>query len=170
MNVPLITTVVGEEIIDHTIKARPVGAVVSICRLCAGDCDMRIRISLDRSVASSLVGPRESDLHERSVIGPRSKVARLPRFVCRDRNNGIPTAKTRPPFVVESGEIPVLLLQPGAEISERMWIPVEVDSVAVRSQRSFVTNEVVIHVVTRFVTSGGADDVSKIFQDSRIVE
>src|SRR6476659_6836900 len=67
MHVPLITAVVGEEIVDHTIKPRPVSPVVSICCLCAGDGNMRIRISLDRSVASSLIRSRESYLHERSV-------------------------------------------------------------------------------------------------------
>src|SRR4029079_7512144 len=154
---PVVTAVVGNEVIDHTIKTRPVGAVVSIRSLRAGDCDMRIRISLDRCLASSLVSSRESDLHERPVIGPRSKVPRLPCFLCRVRHNGIPVAKTRPPFVVESSKISVLLLQPPAEVCESMRIPVEVDRVAVRSQRAFVTNEVVIHVVARLVTSRGAD-------------
>src|SRR5215218_8371911 len=47
MHVPLITAIIGEEIVDHTIKPRPVGAVVSIRCLRAGHCNMRIRISFD---------------------------------------------------------------------------------------------------------------------------
>src|SRR6185295_11001490 len=61
MHVPLIAAVVREEIVDHTIETRPVGAVVGIRRLCAGDCNVRIRIALDRSVARGLVSSRESD-------------------------------------------------------------------------------------------------------------
>src|SRR5689334_6317287 len=170
MHVPLITAIIGKEVVDHAIKTRPVGAVVSVCCLCARDCNMRIRISFDRSVARSLVSSRKRDLHERAMIGPGREVTRLPCFVCRVRHNGIPVFKTRAPFVVESGEATVLLLQPAAKFRERMWIPVEVDSVAVRSERAFVTDEVVIHVVTRLVARRGADDVAEILQNSRIVE
>src|SRR6185369_5561054 len=131
MQVPLITAVVGKEIVDHTIETRPVGAVVSIRSLRTGDCDMRIRISFDRRVASGLVSARESDLHERPVIGPRSKVLRLRCFFRRVRRHRIPIIEIRAPYVVERRERAVLLLQPAAKIRERMWIPVEVDSVAV---------------------------------------
>src|SRR3954447_24638987 len=74
MYVPLIAAIVRKKIVDHTIETRPVGPVIGIGCLCTGDGNMRIGIALDCSIASSLISPRESDLHERSVIGPRRKV------------------------------------------------------------------------------------------------
>src|ERR1044071_6087399 len=87
MHVPLVAAVIRKKVVDHAIETRPVGAVVSVCRLRAGNCDMRIRISLDRSLTSRLVSPSKRDLHERAVIGPGSKIPALPCLVRGARND-----------------------------------------------------------------------------------
>src|SRR6185295_19800663 len=110
MHVPLIAAVVREEIVDYTIETRPIGAVVSIRGLCAGNCDVRIRIAFDRGVTSSLICARESDLHESSVVGPWSEVPGLAGFVGCVRDNGIPIGKTCAPLLIQCSKTFVLLL------------------------------------------------------------
>src|ERR1041385_4248509 len=51
-----------------------------------------------------------------------------------------------------------------------MRIPVEVDGIAVRSQRAFIADEVVVHVVTRFVARGSTNDITETLQHRRVVE
>src|SRR6185369_7658770 len=131
MHVPLITAVVGKKIIDHAIETRPVSTVVSIRCLCAGDCNMSVRVALDRGVSSCLISSRERDLHERSMIGPGSKVSALARFFGGVGDDRSPIPKTSTPLLVESRESPILLFQPATKLFESMWIPVEVHCVAV---------------------------------------
>src|ERR1044072_1513728 len=110
MHVPLIAAVVRKEIVDYTIETRPIGAVVSICSLCAGNCDVCIGISLDRCVTCSLVSARESNLHEGSMVRPRSEVPRLSRFIGCVRDYRIPVGETRAPLLIQCRKTFVLLL------------------------------------------------------------
>src|ERR1043165_6075870 len=167
---PLIAAVVINKIVDHAIETRPVRAVVSIRRLRAGNRDMRVGISFNRSITRRLISPRKRDLHERAVIGPGSEVPAFPRFFRGVRNDRIPAGKVCAPLVVERSKSSVLLSQPDTNLLERVWIPIEVNSIAIRRQRAFVADEVIIHVVTRLVASGGANNVSQTLQNGRIVE
>src|SRR6185503_1102409 len=123
-----------------------------------------------RSIASRLVSPRKRNFHERAVIGPRREIPALPCLFRGVRNDRTPIRKVCAPLVVERSKSSVLLPQPETKLLERVWIPIEVDGIAIRGQRAFVADEVVIHVVTRLVASGGANDVSQTLQNGRIVE
>src|ERR1041385_1428185 len=48
-----------------------------------------------------------------------------------------------------------------------MRIPVEVNGIAVRSQRAFIADEIVVHVVTRFVARGSTNDITETLQHRR---
>src|SRR6266496_1595708 len=110
MHIPLISTVVGEEVVDHPVKARPVCAIVSIGRLRAGNGDMRIPVTLDDCVTHGLIRARERDLHESAVVGPGCKVAALARFFSGRWNYLSPVFETGAPLFVERGKRVVLLL------------------------------------------------------------
>src|ERR1044071_3014111 len=90
MHVPLMAAVVREEIVDYAIETRPIGAVVSIRSLRAGNCDVCVPVTFDRGITSSLVSARESDLHESAVVRPRSEVPGLSSFIGGVRDNRIP--------------------------------------------------------------------------------
>src|SRR6185503_3001622 len=99
MHVPLITTVVRKEIVNDSIKTRPVGAVVGVSGLRAGDGDVGVLVTLYDCVTRYPVSPRESDLHEGAMIRPGREVAVLPCFTRSERNHLVPVFEVSAPLL-----------------------------------------------------------------------
>jgi hypothetical protein len=61
MHVPLVAAVVGEEVVDDAVEARPVRSVISVSGLRAGDGDVPSGSPSTHGVAHALlVGAREA--------------------------------------------------------------------------------------------------------------
>src|SRR5258705_10026938 len=131
MHVPLVTAVVRKEVIDYAVEARPVGSVIGVSSLRAGDGDMGVLITLYHCVARYLVGPRESDLHESAMIRPGGEVTALAGFISGEGNHVVPVFEISAPLLVERGQRAILLFQPRAKLGERAGTPIEIDGITV---------------------------------------
>src|SRR5258705_8922926 len=100
MHVPLVATVVREEIVDHSIKTRPVCAVVGVCGLSSRDRYVRVSVSFNRSDPCGLVRLCKGDFHERTVIGPWSKASTTTCLFSRIWNHSIPLLEVCAPLSI----------------------------------------------------------------------
>ena len=110
MKVPLVTAVIGDEIVNHLVETVPVAAVVSRRNLGTGHGNVPVRISRQHGITHCLVSVGEANFHKRTMVSPGCEIARLHGLFGGERQDFLPSLVIGLPLLVQCRQRTIFLL------------------------------------------------------------